>query len=341
FVSGNTLWVPTLSLARIRSTSKGWNALVKDELLSKKHSAPRQSLAIMLIDFRVYLVSINLLGTQENDVAPSRKLTRQFSLKDPLSDSSEEVDIRNIFHWEIKWIQPRKSYYKTDHFALGYDSKSSCYKIIRMDRFVRGDLFQTANEIYDFTSNSWSVVGVTTVWFIAWSHCRGVSVSENTYWLAHSRHRPPNTSLSNTLISFDFSTVRFQTHYLPHDSVVALSLVSENQLCLLGVNPLEIWIASKIESTEVMSWIKFLTAKPDYAFSPWMSFMVDEQSKVLVCYDNEMVPNNFLHIVSEDRYIQVNFHGSKTSCSFLLSYVPSLVQIQQGKYVVFGVPEPY
>ncbi|ESQ30891.1 hypothetical protein EUTSA_v10012007mg [Eutrema salsugineum] len=216
--------VPAISLAQFRSISKGWNALVKDEILSKKHSALRQSLAIMLINFRVYLVSVDFRGTQENNVAPSRKLTRQFSLKDPLSDSSEEVDICNVFH---------------------------CDGLLLL--ITKGGQFLVCNPVSG------------------------------------------ETKLSYPLLSFDFSTGRFQTHsLLPHSllySDAALSVIREDKLCLPSPN------------------------------------------KVLVYYDNmvNMVPNNILHIVGEDRHIQVDIHGSIRSFfffSFLLSYVPTLVQIQ-------------
>ncbi|CAA7048020.1 unnamed protein product [Microthlaspi erraticum] len=341
--------VPTKSLARFRSTSKAWNALIKDGRFSKKYSAnaprPRQSLVIMLVDFRVYLVSLDLCEIEDNKVA----LTRQFNLEDPRSEFSKEVDICNLFHcdglllcttkdkrlvvWnpvsgETKWIQqPKKSYKESDLFALGYDTKSSCYKIIRMDQFARrGAVDQTEHEIYDFTSNSWSVVGVCTNWFYIprdWS--RGVSLKGNTYWLAYDRW---GTSVS--LIIFDFSIERFQAHSLPHSlrySGWALSVVREDRLCVLDVYSLDVWMSCKIESTGVMSWSKILTAKANYKFCLWMSFVADEQHKVLVGYNN-----NILHIVAEDRYMQVNDigHGDKSYGAFVQIYVPTLVQIQQG-----------
>lgn len=93
--------VPTVALARLRSTSKRWNALFKDGRFAKQHfaNAPRHSsLVLTLIDSRVYLVSINLHEIINNKVAPSAKLTGPFSLKDPLFGYSEEVHIRNAFH---------------------------------------------------------------------------------------------------------------------------------------------------------------------------------------------------------------------------------------------------
>ncbi|CAA7048021.1 unnamed protein product [Microthlaspi erraticum] len=339
---------PTKSLARFRSTSKGWNALVKEERFSKKHSAnaSRQSLVIMLIDFRVYVVSVDLRAMQDNKVA----LTRQFTLEDPQSNSSEEVDICNVIHcdglllctteddrlvvWnpvsgETKWIQPRKSFHKNDVFALGYDRKSSCYKIMRMDHF--DDRFATAEnelEIYDFTSNSRSVLSVTAFAFsIRRSQTRGVYVKGSTYWLAHDE------ALHKFLQSFDFSTETFQSRsslpYPPDQyySSCTLSVVREDQICLLDVYSLDVWMSSKIESNGFITWSKIRKAIANYKFSYGMSFVADEQHKVLVCYDKKN-----LHIVAEDRYIQVtdNGHGENSSCAFVQSYVPTLVRIQQG-----------
>nr|VDC71937.1 unnamed protein product [Brassica rapa] len=79
--------VPEVSFARLRSTSKGWNALIKkEERLAKK------SLVVMLIHRRVYLVRLDLHG--DNIV----KVISQLRLTDPLSSSSKEVDIRRVCH---------------------------------------------------------------------------------------------------------------------------------------------------------------------------------------------------------------------------------------------------
>ncbi|CAA7048015.1 unnamed protein product [Microthlaspi erraticum] len=87
---------------------------------------------------------------------------------------------------ETKWIhQPRKSFDKYDVFALGYDSKSSCYKIIRMDQIFRGVVVQIDYETYDLISNSWSDICVKTDrFYLPWDWRSGVSVKGHTYWLA-------------------------------------------------------------------------------------------------------------------------------------------------------------
>ncbi|KAH0880240.1 hypothetical protein HID58_067634, partial [Brassica napus] len=135
------------------------------------------------IDSRVYLVSINLLGAQDNVV----NITSQFSLKYPLSNSSKEVSIH-----ETTWIKPRSYYERSDIFALG---KSSCnkFKILRIAllhgpgpafEFTKPRLY----EIYDFTSNSWRVVNEARDWSILGEEhklCMLASVADDVdIWMA-------------------------------------------------------------------------------------------------------------------------------------------------------------
>ena len=131
--------VPDASLARFRSTSKGLNALIKKEgRLAKK------SLVVMLIDYRVYFVRLNLHGITDENVV---KVISQFSLNDyPLS-------IRDVFHCDglllcttmdeelVVWnpcsgetsriIKPLNSKYSSDVYALGKSSCNNEYKILK------------------------------------------------------------------------------------------------------------------------------------------------------------------------------------------------------------------
>ncbi|XP_024015423.1 putative F-box protein At3g21130 [Eutrema salsugineum] len=197
--------VPSKSVTRFRSASKQWNDLLVSNKFAKKHSAnaPKESVIIMLIHSRVHLMRINLDGIQDN-VAPSVKVGAQLYLKDPLSSSSHQVDIRKVCHcdglllcatkenrlviWnpcsgETKWIQPRDSYKRTDFYALGYESNSSCkkYKILRVDVQSIIPTIRNEYEMYDFTSDSWRVLGVATDWLIRRS---GRTAKGNTYWAA-------------------------------------------------------------------------------------------------------------------------------------------------------------
>ncbi|CAA7030075.1 unnamed protein product [Microthlaspi erraticum] len=362
-------WVPAASLARFRCTAKRWNALIKSKRFAEKHSAyaPRQSsLVIMLIDSRAfYTASFDFHGNHDNVV----KVRGQLNLKDPLSKSSEEVYISDdVFHcdglllctsttkgsrrqlvWnpcsgETRWmVAPKPTYSSVNYFALG---KSSCnkYKVLRVGQYGNGH-YQCGveYEIYDFTSNSWRSVGNTNDWSIPGIWGRGVSVNGNTYWLAFSySEKSPNAK--EIILSFDFSTESFGIVSLPfdlsHDRVMALSVTREEQkLCLLA-SPLstkgfkiDLWMATKIESSGATSWSKFLTVERDkshefFTSCNGMSFLDDREKGVLVCPGKQGNSKSFLHIVGEDKYIQVDHHDAGSKCSLLISYVPTLVRIQ-------------
>ncbi|CAA7030074.1 unnamed protein product [Microthlaspi erraticum] len=319
----------------------------------------------MLIDSRVYVASFDLHGTDENIV----KVTRQFSLKDSLSNPSKEVDIIEVFHcdgfllcitkdnmlvvWnpcsgETKWmIKPEASYKNYCFYALG---KSSCnkYKILRVDQHGIGFYHQSLVEfeIYDFTSNSWRSVGNTRDWAIQGLHRRGMSVNGNTYWIAFNFSHQATPMRRKFLLSFDFSTERFASVPLPfdpsHERVMALSVTREEQkLCLLASRgkegydefDIDVWMATKIESTGAMSWSKFITVEEAvyrqlFYFCNGMNFLADTEKKVLVCPGTHGNSKKFLHIVGDDKCIQVD--GQEYEGSLLVNYVPTLVQIEQG-----------
>ncbi|XP_010490067.1 PREDICTED: putative F-box protein At3g23260 [Camelina sativa] len=350
--------VPAKSLARLRSTSKRWDALLKSRSFTKIHSAnaPKESMVTMLTGDKVYLARFNLHGIN-NNVAPSLKLTSQLYLKDPhicnvfhcdglllLSTFKENrLEVWNPCSGETKFIKPRNNYFKeSDLYALGYDNRYSCkkYKVLRVDRQDPvGGIYNYEYEIYDFTNESWKVLGVTTEWGLD-PNDRGVSLKGNTYWVPFSKGP---WGYHKFLLCFDFSTEEVQSMSLPQPFpylVAALSVVREEQLCLFGYfdfaadsAELHVWMTTSIGS--VMSWSKFFTVKTngswDLFVAGMMSFLADEQNKVLVCFNNGIY-NNFFYIVGETNQIQdVDDHccvtTSRSYCSVLMNYVPSLAQI--------------
>ncbi|XP_013585306.1 PREDICTED: putative F-box protein At4g10190 [Brassica oleracea var. oleracea] len=323
--------VPDASLARFRSTSKGLNALIKKEgRLAKK------SLVVMLIDYRVYFVRLDLHGITDENVV---KVISQFSLNDyPLS-------IRDVFHCDglllcttmdeelVVWnpcsgetsriIKPLNSKYSSDVYALGKSSCNNEYKILRVHH--RGDGWLSPclvkYEIYDFTSKSWRVVGEIGGWTFPgpWRH--GTSVDGNTYRLSfdfsQDRQRP-----KNTLRYFDYSTERFGLVSLP------------------GV-----WMATKIKGTGDMSWSKLLTVKRTcsdqfFKLCKGVSFLADRENKVIGHPIKDMNFRNFLHIVGEDKYRKVNLCAVGSRYALPVSGDPTLVQIQQGSLGLGTWKEP-
>ncbi|XP_056866401.1 putative F-box protein At4g10190 [Raphanus sativus] len=356
---------PEASLARFQSTSKGWNALIKrDRRLAKN------SLFVMVIYGEVYLVRLNLHGIHNNNV---EKVISQFSINDPLSSSSlKEVLIRHVFHCDglllcttaentlVVWnpcsgetsriIKSSLDFrYSSNAYALGKSSCNNKYKILRVHHHGYGHrpLRLVEYEIYDFTSNSWSVVGETREWFIPRDLRQGTSVDGNTYWLT-STYSP--TGMRNAALQcFDYSTERFGRVSLPVNplscNIYGLSVTREEKnLCILTssrdeeVRDIDVWMATKIKGTGDMSWSKLLTVKRIHSqqfigFRAGMSFSVDREAKVLLHPTKYSNSSNCLHIVGENyKHIKVDLHDVRSNCSILVKYYPTLVQIQQGSF---------
>lgn len=364
--------VPDAPLARFRTTSKQWNVMLSSESFVKKHSAnaPKdESLCITLINSRVHLVWINLHE-------PSVKVaTHPFYLKDPLSNSSQ-VDIRDVFHcdglllcsteddrlvvWdpysgETKWIKPRDRYNDSDYFALGFDNRYSCkqYKILRVDRQYMLPI-ENVYEVYDFTSDSWRVLGTASNWYIA-AYRRGISVKGNTYWVATQRWRQH----VEFILSFDFSKEIFQRLLLPDPfpgTIIALSVVKEEQLCLLNFRLPDVLMGEDASSLELQVWVTTSTGSWNKSLevigmdasykdvyqgmlSKEISFLADEQNKVIMSLNL----NNILHILRENKHIfEEHLGGGSTSISspaLLVNYPPSLARIRQGTFLTKGKPK--
>lgn len=132
--------IPATSFKRLRSTCKLLNDLFKNPRFIEKHfsKAPKESLVLMLKDYRVCPMSVNL-----NVVPPSIEFKGGLGLKDSHS-YLEEVDIDRVIHcdglllcttknsrlvvWnpclgQTRWIQPKTGYEWYSKFALGYEKK--------------------------------------------------------------------------------------------------------------------------------------------------------------------------------------------------------------------------
>ncbi|KAJ4894182.1 putative F-box protein [Raphanus sativus] len=341
--------VPEASLARLRYTSKEWKALIKkDARLVKK------SLVIILIDCRVYLARLNLLN--DNIVEfffERRRYTPRLSLRWPIAMHHHG---RRLVVWNprsgetSRIIKPRNIHKGSDTYALGKSSCNNEYKILRVNHsgngFSRPCLAQY--EIYDFTSNSWRLIGEDRECSFPghWLH-GGTSVDGNTYWLSldfsQDSQRP-----RDFIQCFDFSTERFGLVSLPGDHLsyypFALSVTREEQkLCLLtschNLLHINVWMATKIKGTGDMSWSKLLSVKRTSSyqfFSLWngMSFLADRENKVILHPIKYKDSSKFLHIVGEDKYIKVDLHDVGSKHLLPVSCVPTLAQIQQGSFGV-------
>ncbi|CAA7055418.1 unnamed protein product [Microthlaspi erraticum] len=167
-------WVPATSLRPLRSTCKRWRALLKEPRFNEKHfsKAPNQSCVIMLKEYRLWSMSIDL-----NVVPPSIEFKGALDLKCSRLNS-EQLDIAKVFHCdglllcitkdnrpavcnpylgETRWIQHENGYKRYSRFALGYENNKSgrTYKILM---FWESHHPVSGFEIYELSSNSWRVV---------------------------------------------------------------------------------------------------------------------------------------------------------------------------------------
>ncbi|KAG7578669.1 F-box associated domain type 1, partial [Arabidopsis thaliana x Arabidopsis arenosa] len=210
---------------------------------------------------------------------------------------------------QTKWIQHRKIGY-TYTYALGsyQDNKSGnkSYKILSRRFYGHQDL---EFEIYEINSNLWRRILDVNV-DCTDMYIRNVSLKGKTYWFATDEKEK---QLGLFLISFDYTTERFE------------------RLCLPYPHPYhEIWVTNKIGETKVLLWIKVLAVDLTPAPKFDVLFLVDEEKKVLVyTQNNGYKRQTMVYIVGEDNKVREVAFGDEFK-PFLLNYVPSLTQIQQG-----------
>ncbi|CAA7015645.1 unnamed protein product [Microthlaspi erraticum] len=346
--------VPVQSMKQVRFTCKTWNTLSKDGSFKKKHlvqakakaAAAREILAVMVIDFNICLMSINLHGVhKEEDVESSIKckgklikpivvshvyhcgglllcLTegriRQPMVLNPYSGQTRRIFARNL----------RPAY------AIGYETRNSYYKILTFLQTLYGK--RVRYEIFELDcEGSWRVLDIN-------SECQNriggsVSVKGNTYWYAY-----PKGEMGESLICFDFTREIFRPNLpLPSHSndhghyTVRLSSVGEEKLAVLfqreDISRMEIWITDKIEPNDV-SWRMLLVSVNTGPLSRAQfkprdgGFFVDEEKKAAVFFYKDTSRNKAC-IIGEDGYLREVDLGKSTEdyCSpFGCSYVPSL-----------------
>jgi len=350
--------VPVTSLRTVRSTCKKWNIISKDESFTKKHvgqanAAARESefQVVMMTEYKVYLMSVNLHGIQ-NNVDPSIEFKcKLISLDDSdrigisqvhichglflciTNEKNYKLVVWNPYRGQTKCIEHRISYKRWNSYALRYEMKNnSClrHKILKIVVTSLVDFHPVyETEIYNFHSDSWKNIVDSTPEGDMQYFKQGVSLKGNTYWFARKYviYEGGQEARVSFLICFDFTTERFGPRLtLPFDystkESVSLSSAREEQLVLLYqpwfTMRMEIWVSNKIELNAV-SWIKFLEVNmitfPHYRFSlHHVSFFIDKKNKVVVVLDKDKETRscNLGYFIGEDGYFkEVELGGSR------------------------------
>ncbi|CAL9222336.1 unnamed protein product [Arabidopsis halleri] len=247
--------IPLTSLRTVRSTCKKWNTLSKYESFAKKYlgdqakvaEREREFMVVMMMNFRVYLMRVNLQNNVESSCI--KREAELISLGD-------EVDISQVFHceglllcisitkdktrlvvWNPYWghtrtIELTHNLQIIDRYmyALGYNKSSKsqarptgqaillrgikiCWtgtgKSHKILRFITyWDPNFEEFKIYDFNSDSWRVLDVTPDWTISHIY-HGVSLKGNAYWFANKKYSETRRIDHFFLVCFDFTRETF------------------------------------------------------------------------------------------------------------------------------------
>ncbi|XP_013615042.1 PREDICTED: putative F-box protein At4g17200 [Brassica oleracea var. oleracea] len=359
--------VPITCVGKVRCTCKQWNASSRHRIFGK--AVARQFMGFMMMDFKVCLVRIDLNGIVKDEegsgpvsIKPIDKLNKIEISKvfhcDGLLLSTTRDNTRllvwNPYLGQMKWIEPKTAYHRLDRYALGYDTNKKSYKILRFvdDAYWPTPLFEF--EIYDMNSNLWRALDVTPDWDIEFFR-PGLTVKGNTYFFATQKiildEGEADGDVDDFLVSFDFTKERFGPHlYVPfhsrlHGDTVVLSSVGEEKLAALyqcmDINMMEIWVTTKIEPHAV-SWSKLYFLAVD-KMVPLLSgsFFIDEEKKLALAFTLDTLGRyKRAYIIGEDEYFKQVDLGEAVLIPddddypycfpLVCSYVPSLVQINQG-----------
>ncbi|CAN6986193.1 unnamed protein product [Brassica rapa subsp. trilocularis] len=380
--------VPITSLRAVRCTCKLWNALSKEFILGNETSRQHHEFqGFMMISNKICPFRVDIQGiisNHNNLVDPS---TKKLDLLDQVevsrvihcdglllcvTNNNSKLLVWNPYLAKTRWIRPRICYEKSDMYAIGYDNSSKVrnYKILRLSTSHYYGL-GIELEIYDFSSDSWSFLGVFPDYRINSYHSL-VNLAGSTYLFARVIRRTTRkkrnhyeylASLENCLLCFDYTSERFEQHMPPfspyyyYTDTVALSTVREDKLAAHSYGfyqssvTLEVWVTNKIEDKAV-SWSKFLKVDMG-SMVPVRDFLcnwkadllfVDEENKVAVIIHESRNYSTKLqltaYIIREDGYFrsmnigEVNLNFSrKLSVQHVFSpYHPSLVQINRRSY---------
>ncbi|XP_013608329.1 PREDICTED: putative F-box protein At3g20030 isoform X3 [Brassica oleracea var. oleracea] len=283
--------VPITSIGAVRSTCKLLNRLCKNRIWLYLEEKRHQFLGFMVKNYKLCLIKFYLHGIldEEEFVDPSIKgiigdsllnqvdVTKVFHCDGLLlcvTKDKEEVDRTSLVVWnpylgQIRWIQrPRNNYHRLD------------------------------------SSDSWRVLNITPDYDTTFFQ-RGVSLKGNAYFFATEKLRVVTEEEYTPephkfLICFDFTIESFGPPLpLPFNLYTGdtgtLSSLRDEKLAALyqccDMAEVEIWVTTKIEVPNALSWIPFLRIdlEPFTGFDLQFqhggaSFFIEEEKKIAVVF---------------------------------------------------------
>lgn len=306
---------------------------------------------------------INLNGT------PSVKRKREVGLLDRHHNNSYRFHIAQVFHcdglllcasykesrflvWnrltnQSIWTQFNKRYTGFTYLFLGYnEDRKSCnksYKVLSFDPIsMMSDVV-----IHDLNSEvSDSCRTIDNDNHPGLPHIgQSLSLKGNTYWFDIDETK---MHLGIFLNKFDFSTEKLGRRLLlPYQcreyENLSVSVVREEKLSVSiqrGItSKTEIWVTDQIDETKVVSWSKVLVLdlSRDHQITHFGSFLLDEEKKVVMCYETWYDPEEenkskeMIYIVGEDSKVTELDLGVDITGRYgqtILNYTPKFGSIE-------------
>ncbi|CAA7028974.1 unnamed protein product [Microthlaspi erraticum] len=353
--------IPLTGLRKVRSTCRKWNTLSKNTFFAKKHlakaAAKEELMMVVVMDFSVYLMGVNLSDKESSCIKRQSKLigpeieVRQVLHCDGLllcvSRDDAKLVVWNPYCGKPLWIE--QGINLGFWYALGYDKRSESHKVLRFrDRkdFTIYDLDNNNNN-----SDSWRVLDITASWRVN-SYQSSVTLDGNAYWLATAA-----VSGDCCLVCFDFTRETFGPllplpfEHSPQDGdTVSLSVVGGGggkKLAVLfqpwDTLKVEIWVTSKIEP-DAVTWESEVFLKvslkqvihPQFQFTvTGGSFLIDEERKLAIVFDEEEddldihPARNLAYVIGADGFfkkVDLGESAHEQEPPLACSYLPSLVQ---------------
>ncbi|CAN8268728.1 unnamed protein product [Cochlearia groenlandica] len=365
--------IPIEYLTQFKSTCKQWQNLLQDKRFIYKHLDLVQERFIRM-DHTVQIID-PMNGSRSSSPIPSdfhgvSEISTMVHCDGLLlcrcnntKSRSCKLAVWNPFLKHIKWIEPIGFYSSNDYYGIGYDNVSrEGYKIVRIfdgeaeEEEEEGEIkgsYGPVVQIFDFKCDSWRVVDDCRFDWSIDPPCKGVSLKGNMYWVAHWNNRP-----EIFIQSFDFSAETFKlVCYVPFKCNVldtaALSSYRGDSLSLLHqgnqTTNIEVWVTSKLDTDEVVSWTKYLTVNsPDL---PTLhtdqdlahpSYFIDKNDCIMVWCEEETEgeTNDYVCVsiykISKDGTVEKQVETGRCDfrsdnrafiCGYV--YVPSLVHVPE------------
>lgn len=275
------IWLPTKSLLRMKAVCSIWRDMISDPHFIKSHLDRANDIHNLCLKRYInYGPTMKSFGLED-------RITR-YEHTIPVTKFSESVEIFGSCNGLLLLGDDDHTYYlwnpstrllrsfsglsiqrkQLRNFALGYDSKTSAYKFIRIMR-VNSEMYDlsTSNKtgyrprshndkhydvtkahMYNFKTGCWKMIEDLS--YLIFEDAQGVTVNGAPHWVVFRDHHGEDDVIDLVIVYFDLTEEKFieipKPSWLEHSSIYEFG-VFEGKLCFIHhTKPREeIWVMQK------------------------------------------------------------------------------------------------